>query len=50
MTAALTNYEPDLKLLEDIDPVVYKNLLWLKQNSVNDLDLTFTRNKNYFGV
>ena len=26
MTTALTGYKPNLKLLEDIDPVIYKNL------------------------
>ena len=29
MTTALTNYKPDLKLMEDIDPVIHKSLVWL---------------------
>lgn len=49
MTTALTGYKPDLKLIEDIDPMIYKNLLWVTENDANELGLNFTRNREYYG-
>lgn len=50
MTTALTAYNPDLALIEDVDPIIYKNLLWIRENSADDLGLTFTRNIDYYGI
>ena len=39
----------ELDDLESVDPVQYKNLRWLLDNDVDDLEMTFTAELNVFG-
>jgi hypothetical protein len=45
MAIAITSFTPTLAFVEQYDPKLYKNLCFILDNDVDDLDLTFTIHK-----